>query len=109
MVNGSEDVQIDWDAVDWCLHEENVRGLRQRIFKAAQEQDLAKVGNLQKLMLGSRSNTLLSVRRATQRNAGPKTAGVDGEVALTSSTRAQLAVRVHRDASSWRPRPVKRV
>ena len=30
---------------------------------------------------------------------GRKTAGVDGEVALTSRARAELAVRVHRDGS----------
>ena len=48
MVNGPEDVP-DWGAVDWRLHEGNVRRLRQRIFKAAQEGDLATVRNLQKL------------------------------------------------------------
>jgi RNA-directed DNA polymerase len=61
------------------------------------------------VLLRSWSNTLLSVRQATQRNAGRKTAGIDGEVALTPQTRAELAVQVHREASSWRPRPVKRV
>ena len=71
MVNGPEDVHLDWEAVDWRLHEENVRRLRQRIFKAAQEQDWPKVRSLQKLMLRSWSNTLVSVRQATQRNAGP--------------------------------------
>ena len=55
------------------------------------------------------SNTLISVRQATQRNAGRQTAGIDGEVALTSPARMELAVQVHRDASSWQPRPVKRV
>jgi RNA-directed DNA polymerase len=109
MVNGPEDVMPEWDAVDWRFHEDNVRRLRQRIFKAEQEQDLAAVRNLQKLMLRSWSNTLLSVRQATQRNAGRKTAGIDGQVALTSQTRMELAVQVHRDAKSWRPRPVKRV
>ncbi len=109
MVNGPEDVDLDWDAVDWRLHEENVRRLRQRIFKAAQEGDLATVRNLQKLMLRSWSNTLVSVRQATQRNAGRKTAGIDGQVALTSPARTELTVQVHREASSWRPRPVKRV
>jgi len=109
VVNGPKDVVLDWDAVDWRLHEDNVRRLRQRIFKAAQEGDLATVRNLQKLMLRSWSNTLISVRQATQRNAGRKTAGVDGEVALTSQARMKLAVQVRRDASSWRPRPVKRV
>lgn len=108
MVNGPEDVP-DWDTVDWRSQERNVRRLRQRIFKAAQEGDLATVRNLQKLMLRSWSNTLVSVRQATQRNAGRKTAGVDGEVALTPRARMDMAVRVHRDASSWRPRPVRRV
>ena len=55
------------------------------------------------------SNTLSSVRQATQRNAGRKTAGVDGEVALTPQAKAELAVHVHREARSWRPRPIKRV
>jgi N-terminal domain of reverse transcriptase len=49
MVNGPEDVMYEWEAVDWRLHEENVRRLRQRIFKAAQEKDLATVRDLQKL------------------------------------------------------------
>ena len=109
MVNGPEDVTYEWQAVDWRLHEDNVRRLRQRIFKAAKEKDLATVRNLQKLMLRSWSNTLISVRQATQRNAGRKTAGIDGQVALTSQARMELAVQVHRDASSWQPRAVKRV
>jgi RNA-directed DNA polymerase len=109
MVNGPKDVRYEWEAVDWRLHEDNVRRLRQRIFKAAQEKDLATVRNLQKLMLRSWSNTLISVRQATQRNAGRKTAGIDGQVALTSQARMELAAQVHRDASSWQPRAVKRV
>ena len=36
-------------ALDWGVHEGHVRRLRQRIFKAAQEGDLATVRNLQKL------------------------------------------------------------
>jgi RNA-directed DNA polymerase len=107
-VNGPEDV-LDWDAIDWRGHEQNVRRLRQRIFKAAREQDWPKVRNLQKLMLRSRSNTLVSVRQVTQRNAGRKTAGIDGEVALTPGARAEVAVRVHRSRSSWAPRAVRRV
>jgi RNA-directed DNA polymerase len=109
MVNGPEDVDLDSDAVDWRLHEENVRRLRQRIFKAAQEGDLATVRNLQKLMLRSWSDTLVSVRQATQRNAGRKTAGVDGQVALTLPGQGGADGASAPGASSWRPRPVKRV
>src|SRR5215204_7664093 len=109
MVNGPAGDALCWDAIDWRFHEDNVRRLRQRIFTAARDGDLGTLRNLQKLMLRSWSNTLLSVRQATQRNAGRKTAGVDGEVALSSLARAKLAVQVHRDARSWRPLPVKRV
>jgi RNA-directed DNA polymerase len=113
-VNGPEDQARDqdairWDAIDWRACEGEVRRLRQRIFKAAQEQDWARVRNLQRLMLRSRSNTLVSVRQVTQRNAGRKTAGIDGEVALTPEARAQVAVRVHQSISSWNPRAVRRV
>ena len=113
IVNGPEDQPRDapcqWDRIDWRAQEEQVRRLRQRIFKAAQEQDWPKVRNLQKLMLRSRADTLVSVRQVTQRNTGRRTAGIDGEVALTSEARAQVAVRVHQSAASWRPRAVRRV
>jgi len=115
MVNGPEGLPrldldaVGWDWVDWHAVEGEVRRLRQRIFKAAREGDLAKVRSLQKLMLRSRSNTLLSVRQVTQRNAGRKTAGIDGEVALTSESRADVAVRVHQSIQAWKPRAVRRV
>jgi len=107
-VNGPEDV-LDWDLVDWRAHEENVARLRRRIFKATREQDWARVRSLQKMMLGSWSNTLVSVRQVTQRNTGRRTAGVDGQVALSSKARAEVAVQVRRTLSSWDPLPVRRV
>jgi RNA-directed DNA polymerase len=108
-VNGPADDVHQWDAINWRLHEDNVRRLRQRIFTAVQDGDLARARNLQKLMLHSWSNTLISVRQATQRNTGRTTAGIDGEVALTSPTRMALAVLVHQSVRSWQPRAVKRV
>ena len=75
--------------------EDDVRRLRQRIFTASKAGDLARVRSLQKLMLRSRANTLLSVRRVTERNAGRLTAGVDGEVVLTPQAKSKLADRVH--------------
>ena len=111
--NGPEDrprnAPAQWDRIDWRAQEEQVRRLRRRIFKAAQEQDWPKVRNLQKLMLRSRANTLVSVRQVTQRNTGRKTAGIDGEVALTPEARVAVAVRVHQSITSWRPCAVRRV
>ena len=98
-----------WDQVDWREHEQRVRRLRCRIFKAVKDGDLATVRNLQKLALRSWSNTLISVRQVTQRNTGRKTAGVDGQVALTSQARAEVAVQVHATRSSWQPVAVRRV
>jgi RNA-directed DNA polymerase len=80
MVNGPEDLPLgcsadEWDAIVWAGPEREVERLRQRIFKASREEDWPRVRNLQKLMLRSRANTLVSVRRVTQRNAGRMTAG----------------------------------
>jgi RNA-directed DNA polymerase len=108
-VNGPEDETLDWDTIVWPVHEENVRRLRQRIFKATKVQDLATVRNLQRMMLRSWSNTLVSVRQVTQRNAGRGTPGVDGQVVLTAQARRDLAVQVHRTARSFQPLPVRRV
>jgi RNA-directed DNA polymerase len=108
-VNGPEGDDLDWGAVDWRVQEDNVRRLRQRIFKATQDGNWAKVRNLQKLMLRSRANTLVSVRQVTQRNAGRKTPGVDGEVALTSTARAEMVRWMHRCTQPWQARPVRRV
>jgi RNA-directed DNA polymerase len=109
LVNGPEDDGLDWDTVDWGQAEEHVRRLRRRIFAASQAGDLAKVRNLQKLMLRSRSNALVSVRRVTEVNAGRRTAGVDGRIVLASWEKADMAAWLQHGAAAWRPLPVKRV
>jgi RNA-directed DNA polymerase len=108
VVNGPEGL-LDWDVIDWRLQEGQVQRLRQRIFKAAQAADWKRVRNLQKLMLRSRANTLVSVRQVTQRNTGRHTPGVDGQVALTSPDRADLAVLLHRHGGTGQALPVRRV
>src|SRR5664279_4959206 len=107
-VNGPEDEVLDWDAVVWRVVEDEVRRLRQRIFTATQAGDLKQVRNLQKLMLRSRANTLASVRRVTEVNAGRKTPGVDGRIALLPQSKAELADWAQYRSSLWKPRAVKR-
>ena len=94
LVNGPEDYALAWHGIDWAAARESVRRLRQRIFTAAQKDDLKQVRNLQKLMLRSHANTLVSVKRVTQQSAGRRTAGIDGERALTPKERGQLAAQV---------------
>src|ERR1700709_975853 len=90
-VNGPEDAPSAWNAIPWRHHEDNVRRLRQRIFKATRAQDYKTVRNLQRMMLRSWSNTLVSMWKAKRRNAGRYTAGIDGKVALTVTTMWALA------------------
>jgi RNA-directed DNA polymerase len=109
VVNGPEDATLDWHDIDWRACEATVRRLRQRIFTASRAGDLKRVRNLQKLMLRSRANTLISVRRVTERNAGRLTAGVDGEVVLTPEAKADLAHRVQHADEPFKALPVRRV
>jgi len=107
--NGPEGATLTWHQVDWRAAEASVRRLRQRIFTASQAGDLARVRNLQKLMLRSRSNTLLSVRRVTERNAGRLTAGVDGEIVLSPEAKMRLVERVQHNTEPFTALPVRRV
>src|SRR6516162_9394824 len=106
-VNGPEGDVVDWDAVDWRRVEDNVRRLRHRIFTATQAGDLTRVRNLQKLMLRSRANALVSVRRVTEINTGRETAGIDGKTALLAPEKAALADWVQHRSGSWAPWRVK--
>jgi RNA-directed DNA polymerase len=109
MVNGPKDDVLDWGSVDWPGVEDQVRRLRQRIFTASQAGDLKQVRSLQKLMLRSRANALLSVRRVTERNAGRRTAGIDDVVIVTAPGKAALAEQVRNAGSTSVAHAVKRV
>ena len=74
--NGPQDEDLDWDATVWPVHEDHVRRLRCRIFKASKDGDLAKVRSLQKMMLRSWSNTLVSVRQVAQRTPAARRRGL---------------------------------
>ena len=98
----------EWHNVKWRDVLRRVRNLRRRIFRATQEGDWRKVRNLQRLMLRSYSNVLLSVRRATQENKGQKTAGVDKILVKTPQQRGKLVDDLIKN-QDWKPKPVIRV
>jgi RNA-directed DNA polymerase len=103
---GAEGQALDWDLIPWDSIEKSIRKLRRRIFRATREQKWNVVRNLMKLMLRSYFNLLVSVRRVTQKNKGKKTAGVDGEVALTSKARMAL-VRNMGKHTLWKVKPTR--
>src|SRR5438128_11681217 len=104
--NGTE-TQTNWNAINWRKANRTVRNLRQRLFRATQEGNLKKVRSLQKLMLKSYSNRLVSVRRVTQINAGKHTPGVDKLVLKTPAARGRM-VDTLAGYSLWQPKPARR-
>ena len=76
-VNGTEDVTMVWDAINWRLHEDNVRRLRRRIFTAVKEQDLAKARSLPHL-----NRTKARLSRMPRRVARPVLRGAGRSNAL---------------------------
>jgi RNA-directed DNA polymerase len=98
----------DWNAIDWPQATLYVRRLRQAIFRATKEGDLKKVRTLQRIMLRSRENRLLAVRRVTQANRGKDTPGVDKILVKTPEARGQLVDRLA-DYEPWKPLPARRV
>src|SRR3954470_18612905 len=97
-----------WDLVDWREANRIVTNLRQRIFRAARANDHRRVRSLQKLMLRSRSNILMSARRVTQVNAGRNTPGVDKVLVKTPAARGKLVDQLA-TCQPWRASPVRRV
>jgi RNA-directed DNA polymerase len=97
-----------WSDIPWRKVQSRVTNLRRRIFRATQQQQWNKVRSLQKLMLRSRSNLLVSVRRVTQDNKGKATAGVDRQVVLTPEGRLALVRRLSR-YTIWKTKPTRRV
>ena len=99
---------IEWHNVNWRSANQSVRNLRRRIFKATQAGNWRKVRNLQRLMLRSFSNVLISVRKAAQINKGKKTAGVDKRLALSPQKRSKLVIDLV-GKQDWKPKPARRV
>ncbi len=107
LANGTEK-QTDWKTIHWRKANRTVRNLRHRIFRAAQEGNLKKVRSLQKLMLKSYSNRLVSVRRVVQINAGKHTPGVDKLVIKTPAARGRM-VDILAHSTLWKAKPARRV
>src|ERR687885_651455 len=100
-----------WKAIDWRTAERYVFKLQKRIYAASRRGDVKRVRKLQKMLMRSWSNKVLSVRRVTQDNIGKKTAGVDGIKSLSPAARFNLARQLkltgksHPTRRVWIPKP----
>lgn len=82
---------VEWNQLNWRKIQKAVFKLQKRIFRAYQDGDLKKGRKLQKTLIKSYYNRLLSVRKVTQDNKGKRTAGVDRVKSLTPKQRLKLA------------------
>src|SRR5437764_12812301 len=98
---------MKWSDVDWTTTEAVVRRIQERIFRAAKAGDGARVKNLQKLLVRSRSAKLLAIRQVTQQNAGRNTPGIDGVVCKTPQDRVTL-LESGLDLKGYKRKPVRR-
>ena len=100
-----------WKTINWRRAERYVFKLQKRIFAASRCGDVKKLRKLQKTLMRSWFNRILSVRRVTQDNQGKKTAGVDGVKSLSPEERLELARELKLTGKSkptrrvWIPKP----
>ena len=104
---------VEWNQINWRKIQKSVFKLQKRIFRAYNSGDEQKGRRLQKTLLKSYYNRLLSVRKVTQDNQGKKTAGVDQVKSLTPEQRLELAKNLKLENKSkpirrvWIPKPGK--
>ena len=89
-VNGQAGQLKDWNQINWIRVNKLIRNLQCRIFRARELGQWKQLRRLQKLLMRSYANLLISVRQITQINQGKKTPGVDGEVIKTPEERVRF-------------------
>ncbi|WP_293126039.1 group II intron reverse transcriptase/maturase [Microcoleus sp. bin38.metabat.b11b12b14.051] len=97
---------VEWNQINWRKAERLTFKLQKRIYLSSERGDVKAVRKLQKTLINSWSNKVLSVRRVTQDNTGKRTAGVDGIKLLTPKQRVKLVSQLKVTGKS---KPTRRV
>ena len=104
---------VEWNQIDWRKVQKSVFKMQKRIYRAFNSGDVRQGRRLQKTLIKSYYNRLLSVRKVTQDNQGKKTAGVDKVKSITPQQRFELASNLKLGNKSkpirrvWIPKPGK--
>ena len=107
------DNTVEWNELNWRKIQKAVFKLQKRIYRAYVNGDVKKGKRLQKTLVKSYYNRLLSVRKVSQDNQGKKTAGVNKVKSLTSKQRFAMAKNLKPENKSkpirrvWIPKPGK--
>jgi RNA-directed DNA polymerase len=104
---------VEWNKLPWRKIQKAIFKLQKRIYRAYINGDVRKGRRLQKTLIKSYYNRLLSVRKVTQDNSGKRTTGVDKVKSLTPKQRLELAKNLTLKNKSkpirrvWIPKPGK--
>ena len=98
-----------WEFLPWKKFQVNLFRLQKRVYKAVRAGDMQKAKSLQKLILRSVAARFLAIRQVTQLNAGKKTAGVDGKLALTFKERFELEEQLRLKANDWKHKGLREI
>lgn len=94
------------EQINWDIAENYVKKLQMHIVKAYDEGRYNKVKSLQYLLTHSFYAKVLAIKRVTQ-NKGKNTAGIDGELWLTSSAKYNAIFKLNR--RGYKPQPLRRI
>jgi RNA-directed DNA polymerase len=104
---------VEWNELHWRKIQKATFKLQKRIYRAYVNGEVRKGRRLQKTLVKSYYNRLLSVRKVSQDNQGKKTAGVDKVKSLTPKQRLEMADNLKLGDKSkpirrvWIPKPGK--
>ncbi len=113
MMRSHQKNTVEWNQINWRKVQKSVFKMQKRIYRAFSSGDEQKGRRLQKTLIKSYYNRLLSVRKVTQDNQGRKTAGVDQVKSLTPKQRLELVNNLILGDKSqpirrvWIPKPGK--
>ncbi|MDR0796841.1 MAG: group II intron reverse transcriptase/maturase, partial [Tannerella sp.] len=99
-------MEIEWKSIDWVKVENEVNRLQVRIAKATINKKWNEVKRLQYLLTHSYYAKLLAVKKVTT-NKGKNTAGVDGE--LWSSPTSKMRAVLKLTDKKYKAQPLRRV
>ena len=102
----TDNLQSNWDRIDWTKAEQAVKKLQARIVKAQKEGRHNKVKALQWTLTHSFYAKALAVKRVTS-NGGGCTPGVDKEIWDTPKAKMQAITQLKR--RGYQPMPLRRV
>jgi len=99
-------LEFQWKSINWNKVEKEVNNLQIRIAKAIQNKKYNKVKQLQYLLTHSINAKMLAVRKVTT-NKGKNTAGVDG--VLWSTTSSKMKAVYSLTNKNYKAKPLRRV